>query len=232
MTSFDTARSAKRLALYAGLLYLVIIVCGVVGQALVREPIFGADAAETTTNLLAAEVSFRLSILGDAAMVLADVGVGILLYVLLVPVDRTLSLLAMAFRLAQAAVLGANLLHLDRALAWAHTTGLDPAQRDALVSNALEAHAVGYDLGLFFFAVNCVLIGILVIRHRKVPSAIGAGMIVSGAVYLAGSVTRFAVPGLAEALAPAYVVPLVAELAFCAWLLVTGLRGSSLDDWA
>lgn len=226
MTSFDTTRSPRRLALYAGLLYLVIIVCGVVGQAFVREPTFGADAAETTANLLAAELPFRLSILGDAAMVLADVGIGIVLYLLFVPVDRTLSLLATAFRLAQAAVLGANLLHLDRALAWAHTTGLDSAQRDALVSSALEAHAVGYDLGLLFFAVNCVLVGILIIRHRDMPSVIGVGIIASGAVYLAGSATRFAAPGLAEALAPAYGIPLIAELALCAWLLVAGLRRS------
>lgn len=231
MTSFDTTRSPKRLALYAGLLYLVIIVCGVAGQAFVREPIFGTDAAETTANLLAAELPFRLSILGDAAMVLADVGIGILLYVLFVPVDRTLSLMATAFRLAQAAVLGANLLHLDRALAWAHTTGLNPAQRDALVSSALEAHAVGYDLGLLFFAVNCVLVGVLVIRHRNMPSAIGIGITTSGAVYLAGSVSRFAAPGLAQALGPAYVIPLLAELAFCAWLLVEGLRGKALADW-
>lgn len=226
MSTFDTTRSPKRLALYAGLLYLVIITCGVVGQAFIREPIFGSDAAETTANLLAAELPFRLSILGDAAMVLADVGIGILLFVLFVPVDRTLSLVAMAFRLAQAAVLGANLLHLDRALAWAHTTGLDPTQRDALVSNALEAHAVGYDLGLFFFAVNCLLVGILIIRHRNMPSLIGVGIIASGVVYLAGSITRFVAPGLAEALAPAYGIPLIAELALCAWLLVAGLRKS------
>lgn len=231
MTRFDTTRSPQRLALYAGLLYLVIIVCGVVGQAFVREPIFGIDAAETTANLLAAELPFRLSILGDMTMVLADVGIGILLYVLFFPVDRTLSLLAMAFRLAKAAVLGANLLHLERALAWAHSTGLDLAQRDALVSSALETHTAGYDLGLSFFAVNCLLVGILIIRHRNVPSAIGVGIIASGAVYLAGSVARFAVPGLAETIAPAYVIPLVAELALCAWLLVAGLRGHLLADW-
>lgn len=228
MNSFDTTRSPKRLALCAGLLYLVIIVCGVIGQAVVREPIFGTDAAETTAKLLAAELPFRLSIVGDAAMVLSDVGIAVLLYVLFLPVDRTLSLLAMAFRLAQAAVLGANLLHLDRALAWAHTTGLDPAQRNALAVSALEAHTAGYDLGLLFFAVNCVFVGILIIRHRHLPSAIGVGIIASGAVYLAGSVTRFAVPGLAATLAPAYVIPLVAELAFCAWLLVSGLRGNPL----
>ena len=76
MNDFDSTRSPQRLALYAGLLYLVIIVCGVVGQALVREPLLGANAAETTANLLAVELPFRLSILGDVAMILADVGIG------------------------------------------------------------------------------------------------------------------------------------------------------------
>lgn len=221
MTSSN--ESPQRLARVAGVLYLLIIVFGVAGEAAVRAPLLAADAGQTVANLLHAETWFRLSILGDVVMVLADVALGAVLFVLLAPVDRTLSLMAMAFRLAQAAVLGLNLGHLHRAVTLAHDTVLDVATRDGLVTAALGAHAAGYDLGLFFFAANCVLMGVLLVRSRLLPRVIGVGVGAAGLVYLVGSSLRIAAPALSAAFAPAYVVPLVAELALCGWLLVKGV---------
>ena len=215
--------SPKAIARVAGLLYLVIIVCGLGGQGLVREPLVAETAAQTVDNLLAAETAFRVSILADVAMVLADVGLGVLLYVLLAPAGRTLSLLAMMMRLAQAAVLGLNLVHLQQALTLAHAPGLEEAARNALVVSSLDAHAAGYDLGLFFFAVNCVLVGVLVYRSGLLPRVLGVGLVATGGVYLVGSTLRFVAPALAAPFAAAYVVPLVAELALCVWLLARGV---------
>ncbi|MCB9751977.1 MAG: DUF4386 domain-containing protein [Myxococcales bacterium] len=213
--------SPQRLARVAGLLYLVIIVCGVGGQGLIREPMIGETAAQTVAAIQQAALAFRLSVLADVAMVLADVGLGALLYVLLAPVSRTLSLAAMAFRLAQASVLGVNLVHLLQAQALAGAPGLEG--RDALVMSLLDAHAVGYDLGLMFFAVNCLLVGVLIARSKFLPRALGVGVGVSGVVYLVGGGLRVLAPALAAAFAPAYVVPLLAELALCGWLLARGL---------
>lgn len=216
--------STRRLARVAGVLYLLIIVFGVAGEAAVRAPLVSADAGQTMANLLRAETWFRLSILGDMVMVLADVALGTVLFVLLAPVDRTLSLMAMAFRLAQAAVLGLNLEHLHRAVTLAHDTALDVSTRARLVTGALDAHAAGYDLGLFFFAANCALMAVLLLRSRWVPRALGVGAGAAALVYLVGSSLRIAAPPLASVFAPAYVVPLLAELALCAWLLTKGLE--------
>ncbi len=211
--------SPKSYARLAGVLYLVIIVCGVGGQAFVREPIVADTAAQTVDNLLAAETAFRVGILADVAMVLADVALGVVLYVLLAPAGRTLSRLAMTMRLAQAAVLGLNLVHLQQALSFAHASGLDAATRDVLVVSSLDAHAAGYDLGLFFFAVDCLLVGWLIYRSGFLPRMLGVGIVVSGGVYLVGSTLRFVAPDLAASFAVVYVVPLVAELALSVWLL-------------
>lgn len=202
----------------AGLLYLVIIVCGVGGEALVRGPLaVPGDAGQTVANLIAAELPFRLSVMGDALMALADVALGVLLYLLLRPVSAVLSMMAMAFRLAQAAILGGNLLNLLLAARFA-------GEGDPLAAVFLEAHSVGYDLGLFFFAVNCLLVGVLVYRARFIPRAIGVLLGLSGVVYFVGSTIRVVAPELAEVVALAYGLPLVAELALCAWLIVRGVR--------
>ncbi len=182
MFDADHAKSPRQLARFAGVLYLVIIVCGVGGQGLIREPLLAETAAQTVRNLVDAELAFRLSILADLAMVLADVGLGVLLYLLLAPVNRVLSLAAMAFRLAQAAALGLNLVNLHQAVTIATSTSFAAGQRDALVVSLLDAHAAGYDLGLVFFAVNCLLVGLLVARARFLPRALGYGIAVSGVV--------------------------------------------------
>lgn len=213
-----TLQRPVAVARVAGLLYLVIIVCGIGGEALVRGPLgVPGDAGQTVTNLVAAELTFRVSVMADVVMALADVALGALLYFLLSPVSAVMSMMAMAFRLAQAAILGVNLLNLMLAARFA-------GEGDPLAAVFLEAHGVGYDLGLFFFAVNCLLVGALVYRARFIPRAIGALLGLSGLVYLVGSTIRVVAPELAEVVAPAYGLPLVAELAFCAWLLVRGVR--------
>ncbi len=211
----------------AGLLYLVIIVCGVGGDGLVRSSIITADAAQTTANLVAAELSFRLSIMADVLMVLADVGLGVLLFALLAPLDRTLSMMAMAFRLAQAAVLGANLVHLERAASLATTLQLPAETREALVQSSLEAHAAGYDLGLFLFGINCLLVAALLRRARVFPRWLGIGVLASGSVYLVGSTLTVVAPDLGEGFTVAYLLPLVAELAVCIWLLAARVGRTS-----
>jgi hypothetical protein len=213
--------SPLRFARAAGVLYLVIIVCGVGGEGLVRGPLTAATDAETVANLLAAELPFRLSILADVVMALADVALGALLYFLLKPVSHALSAMAMAFRLVQAAILGLNLVNLHGALALARSD-LPAEQRDILVTAALDAHATGYDLGLFFFAINCLLVGALVFRAGFLPRGIGVGVAAAGLVYLVGSALRVVAPELSEAFAPAYAIPLIAELTFAGWLIVKG----------
>ena len=121
--------------------------------------------------------------------------------------------------LAQAAILGLNLQNLDRALALSQGAGAPALASDASIRAALEAHATGYDLGLFFFAVNCLLVGALIRRASFIAAAYGWLLSAAGLVYLIGSTLRVIAPAYAEAFAPAYVIPLIAELGFCVWLL-------------
>lgn len=231
MTATDRTPSTTRLARLAGLLYVAIIALGIGGDALVRGPIHvPGDASQTVANLAAAELPFRLSILGDVLMALSDVGLAALLFILLRPLSPRLALAAMVFRLVQAAILGLNLSSLQGAV----TLASAPGANDALIVHLLESHAAGYDLGLFFFGVSCVLLGVIFLGARRAPSWLGAMLSAAGVVYLVGSAIHVAAPGLQEPFAPAYLVPVVAEVAFCAWLLAGGrqLEVSALEPRA
>ncbi len=220
MTPFDAPPRA--IARAAGACYLVIIVCGLWSELAVRGVVrVPGDAEATAANILAFEGLFRAAMVADLAMGVADVALAVLLAALLWQAGPLIAAMAAAFRLVQAGVLGANLTHHDAALAAAQAGA--PGGAEAAL-RAMELHAAGYDLGLVFFGVNCLLTGWLLWRSALLPRVLGAGIAAAGAVYLTGSLTRVMAPDLVGIVAPAYVVPLLAESALCLWLLVRGVR--------
>lgn len=214
----------------AGLLYLVIIAAGIWSEAFVRSSlVVPGDAATTAANVLANEGLFRLSFAADSIMTMSDVALAVLLYVLLKPVSQTLALMAMAFRLIQAAILGMNLLNQYAVLLILNGAGFDSSHLEALALLSLETQRHGYDLGLIFFGINSLLVGYLLIKADYLPVAIGALMAAAGVVHLMGSYLLFLAPAAAEVFAYAYVVPVIAELSFAAYLLI---RGFNAPRWA
>ncbi|MEJ2479993.1 MAG: DUF4386 domain-containing protein [Acidihalobacter sp.] len=218
-----------RQARLAGALYLAIIICGIGSEVLVRSSlIVPGDAAATAGNIRGAGMLFRAGFAADVIMLFCDVALAVLLYRLFRPVSPTLSLMAAAFRLMQAAILGFNLLNYHAALLLlggaGYAAAFEPAQLHALASFFLELHGHGYDLGLLFFGVSNLILGYLVIRSGYLPSLFGYALQAAAVVYLVGSSTRFLVPEWLRLVQPAYVVPLLAELGFCQWLLTRGVR--------
>ena len=82
-----------------------------------------------------------------------------------------------------------------------------------------ELHAIGYDVGLILFAVNSVLMSVLLWRS-DVPKVIAVGIAASGLVYATGSLTRLVAPDWVVVMEPAYLIPMIAESALCLWLLI------------
>jgi hypothetical protein len=196
------ARSAR----LAGVLYLGIIVLGISAEAALRAPLITwGDAAATQAALTANEGLFRLSMLFDLGMSGLDVALAVVFFGMLRAVDVQMALLAMVFRLMQAAVIAGNILLLVAVL-----------QGDALIW--LERHAIGYDIGLAFFAVNTVIMARLL--WQIAPRWICVAMGVAGGVYGIGSVTRLLVPDMNAMMQPAYVVPVIAEVSLMVWLLI------------
>lgn len=229
MTSPNAEASPLVYARVAGLLYLIIIVFGIFDEAFVRARlVVPGDAAATAENILTSEWLFRIGFVGDTIVFFADVAVAIILYVLLKPVSKPLAMMAAAFRLTQTAVLGLNLLNHYAALlilsGAGYLTAFDADQRNALALLAMEAHSHGYDLALLFFGMSCLVLGYLVVKSDYFPAILGYLLAAGGVVYLIGSYTLFLFPTAVDTVAPIYIVALIAELAFCLWLLVKGVR--------
>jgi len=91
----------------------------------------------------------------------------------------------------------------------------------------LELQGQGYDLGLVFFGINCLLTAWLIMRSGIAPRLVGLGRAASGLVYLSGSGFTLLTGDQPMVITIAYFIPLIAELAFAIWLLVgVGLRST------
>lgn len=219
---------SSRQVRFAGLCYLIIILCGVGSEVALRGPLIDFGSADGTAQaILAQTMRFRLSIMADVVMALADVTLAILLFWMFRPVLAGLALTALIFRLLQAGLIAAGLLNLQAAVLLLQSGAME--DRAVLALTFIELHAYGYDLGLVFFGINCLITAVLIVQSGFVPRVLGIGIGLSGLVYLSGSILRFVAPDQHEIVAPAYIVPLVAETAFCLWLLFTRKSGSTVS---
>ena len=224
-----TTLSPQRYARFAGLLYLVIIIAGALGELMIRGSlVVGGDAAATAARIASASQLWRIGIAGDLLMHVCDVFVMWAIYVLLRPVSRNLALLVLLLNLIQTAVLVANKLSLLVPLLLlgdpVYAQAFNPAQLQAWSNLAIDLHGYGFGVGLIFFGFVLLVEGYLVRKSGFLPRVIGALLQVAGVCYLVNSIALLLAPDLASRLFPAILMPsLIAELSFALWLLVKGV---------
>ena len=221
---------ARAYARAAGGLYLVIIIAAGFAEGVVRSGVVvPGDAAATAANITAAEGLFRLGLAADLVAFLSDAAVAVLLYVLLRPVNRTVSLLAAAFRLvAHPAIGGVNLLnHLAPTLLLgdaSYRIALGPDATEALALFFLQAHGYGYLIAGAFFGVSLLLLGWLVFRAEYLPRALGVLLALAGAGYLVESFGTVVYPAGGPLFTWIVMVPAVlGEVGLALWLVVKGV---------
>jgi hypothetical protein len=226
---------ATRYARTAGVLYLIVITCGIFSELAVRGRLIDFDSATATARHISEDQwLFRLGFAADLVVFLSDVAIAVLLYLLFRSISNAVSLTAAGFRLVQTAILGANLLFMFSALLIMsdaeYLTEFNTAQTNGLALLVLEMHKYGYMLALMFFGVHAVLIGWLVFHARFAPHWLGALLALAGFGYLTDGLTHFLLDGYEGSaswivLAPAF----VAEISFCIWLLVAHIDGDVQD---
>jgi hypothetical protein len=188
-TSPWSIRSASITAGVALLLMSVVAIFGnvVVVDGLVTE----GNATKTAADILASAGMFRLGIAGLVVVVALDVVVAWALYRVFSPVNKSLSMLAMALRLVYSGVLMVavgQLLGVIRLLGndgYLTVFGVDQVKAQAMVGIA-AFNDIWY-VGQFLFGLHLLLIGYLAYRSGYVPRLLGALIVISGLGYAADS---------------------------------------------
>lgn len=230
MTSRTLGASPQFYARLGGILYLIIIVTGLFGEAFVRDRlVVSGDATATASNIMASQMLWRVGIAGDLLMHVCDVPLMLVFYVLLRPVNKNLALLAVLFNVVQTAALVAYKLTLLVALfllgSADYLKAFEPHQLHALMYLSVKSDGYGFGIGLIFFGFECLVLGYLIFSSGYFPRILGVLMQVAGLCYLTNSTALLLAPGFAAMIFPAILVPaFIAESSFCLWLIVKGVN--------
>ena len=213
----------------AGFLVLIILACAGVGMMYVPSALFvPGDAAATATNIKASEWLYRLGMLSDAVLFLAEVVLVVVLYRLFEPVSRTLSLVAAYARLTMTVIQGVNLLNSLAVLLVLSGAGylsvFERAQLEAFAMLFVEAHGQVVFIWEAFFALHCFVFGYLIYTSSFVPKALGIRMVLAASAYLPESFGNILLPQYADVYAAIIgAAAWIGEIPFFLWLLFKGV---------
>ena len=162
----------------AGAYYLLSVLTGAAAAFVRFRLVVPADAAATATNILAHEPLFRLILAADLISAVCFVAVTLVLYDLLKPVSKRLSLLTVLFSFISCTVAAfACLFHIAalailRGAQYLHIVAVRPLPDLALLCLRLRSEA--YSVSLVFFGLSCLLIAYLLCKGGilRIPSAI------------------------------------------------------------
>ncbi len=234
MTKGSDGTSPRTYARFAGWLYLCVIVGGLFAEFYVAgKLIVSGDARSTTTNILGSESLFRAALVSEILMVAAYVGVALLLYLLLKPVSKNLALSSLFFATVGNVLWVVGSVYQIAAIRLLRGgTGLSAFNADQLQALALQnlkVHGAALNVGMVFFGIYCVLLGILIYQAGYLPKAIGVLLVVGGACDFMNEIVGFVAPSIAVWLPEWVQLPgFVAELSLTVWLIVVGVN---VDNW-
>lgn len=224
--------SARAKARIAGLFYALNIVTAVFAMFGGGRLIVSGNPAATATKLLGHELLFRLSFASNLIATACYIVVTLLLYKILKPVNRSVSLLAAFFSLVGLAVGSvSSVFHLTVLSILTETPYLrvftvEQVQALALLFRRIEMETL--DVSIIFFGFYCLLIGWLISRSTFLPRTVGLLVALSGLGWL-----TYLSPPLASYLSPYLpITGLLGEGSLTLWLLVVGLNGQRWHDLA
>ena len=236
MTNHIADPSLNKTARVAGALYLLIAIFAPFGMVYVPSRlIVPGDAATTVSHILASEGLFRLGIASDSVVFLIEIVLTVLLYILLKPVSKTLSLVAAFSRLAMTIIQGINLLNLVFVLLLVsgadYLTVFAPEQVHALVLLFLNAHAAVALIWGLFFGLHLFVLGYLVYTSGYIPRMLGIVLMIVSLCYLTQSFGTLLFPKYAALFAAVGYLSII-ELAFPVWLVMKGVHVEQRENRA
>jgi hypothetical protein len=209
------------------------------GQVIVLDRLVVAgNGAATAANILGHERLFWLGFASSLIGVACHIAWALLLYELLKPVNRGLSLLAAFVILVGCAIQAlTSLFYVAPLLVLTGGNSLSAftaEQLQALGLVLLRLNTYAFDIYLVFFGFWCILIGYLIFRSTFLPRVLGVLLAISGlgwVTYLSPPLANHLWPFIAAASA-------LGEIPLELWLMVMGVnaqrwqeQASAAGDW-
>jgi hypothetical protein len=234
MTDHIAEASPSLKARMAGVFQLLEGLTATYGEVIVLgKVVVAGNAAATAANILGHErlfwVGFVLSLIGVAF----HIAWAFLMYELLKPVNKSLSLLAAFVILVGCAIQAlASLLYLAPLLILQggnSVSAFTPEQLQALALLFLKLNQYAFNIDLVFYGIWCVLTGYLIFKSTFLPRILGVLLAIGGLGYM-----TYLYPPLAYYLFVPYIAAAAAlgEIPLELWLIVRGVNGQRWKEQA
>jgi len=219
----------NRTARVAGLLYIVPFVLSFLAIFLREGLIVPGDATATMNNLMASELTFRLSIVSDLIVQVVFIILVLLLYQLLKPVNKNIAVLMVILFLVSVPIAMLNMLNQFAALMVSsgseYLNAFSDGQLGSLATLFYEMHEVGIMIAYIFWGLWLFPLGYLVYKSGFIPRIIGILLMISCFGYLIDFTTFFLYPDFNVTI---NMYTGWAELILCLWLLIMGVN---VEEW-
>jgi hypothetical protein len=170
-------------------LYVFVIIAGITAQVFISERlVVRDDAVRTAANILANKSLYRLGFTIFMLEMVAQVGVSLLFYDLLKPVNRSVARTSAVIGLTGCGIKTmARLFYLTPLILLGgapYLSAIQPAQLDALSLVFIKINGQGANMGIIFFAFELLLRGWLMFKSGFLPRFLGVLFLLSGLGWL------------------------------------------------
>ena len=232
----DPITSPKRLARFAGVLYLLVGILGGFAQGFLYPKIYVAgDAVKTAGNLIANSGLVRIGVVADLVQATIWVFLALTLYRLLRHVSKSA-----ASAMVVLASIGAGITMLNAVFEFeglrvatgaVNLAGFGAAGSNALTLLMVDAQHYGLLIASIFMGLWLVPLGYLAYKSGWFPKALGVVLIVGGACYLVDVLAAFLVPDFGKAIHGYITIPsIIAEVWTLVYLLAIGVNTKKSDE--
>ncbi len=221
--------SPKRLARIAGVLYLLVGICGGFAEGFVDPKMYvGGNAAATAANVVANSGLVRLGVVAHLLDGTFFVFLAMTLYVLLQPVQKSVARAMLVLVALATGIICLNAVFQFEALRVAtgavDLAALGTAGANALVLLLLDTQHYGTLIAQVFFGLWLVPLGYLAYESRLFPKWLGVVLVVGGVSYLVDLLAAFLAPDFGQQIHVFIGIPsAIAEIAMVLYLLVKGV---------
>jgi hypothetical protein len=221
--------SPNRLARMTGVLYLLVVGCGIISEILVKNVVFvPGDMAATVDQITAYGFVFRLGFVVLLARLVFLTLLVLALYKLFGPVNRDVAVVMVVFVLISNAVsmvslvfeFSAPLLLTSSDYSTLFTTDQWLAQVQFFINMQVQGDTAAQILSLWV-----ILLGFLLFKSGYLPKLLGILVMIAGVGYVADFLVFFLLPQLDVQIAG---FAFLAEVAFPFWLLI---KGVDVEAW-
>ena len=226
--------SIQTYARVTGLLLALSMVFGFLGEWYIPMRFMSTDAAVTAERITNSISLYRLGFAAYLVEAICDIGLALLFYVLLKPVNKPLALAAAFFGIVSTSLYAvAEIFYYAPVVLLSGTSYMKtftPEQLNALTMVSLKLFARVGMIFLAFYGIATMLRGYLIVRSGFLPKPIGVLLLLGGAAFVAKNVAILLTPTFSSDFFLIAMFP--AGLALTLWMVVKGVDVAKWEERA